>query len=276
MADDLVIENEKITTEFGTFEENIILSLAFENPEFFMTVMPFMELEFFSKSTTKFIFALIYKYYKEKSIIITRAFALDYIKKHVTADMPYQEIMDIVSKPLDPRDMTVVMGSLVEWCRRRAYSRLYDEESIESHSRGDYSYVEQVVEQAQRVNDFDAKFYFFFNEFEALFQKENEEKFTTGFQRLDGYLNDGGPSRGEVVCTMAPTGVGKCHTLESKIILEDISNIYELETEDGKVYRLAGFREVQTTRGRIKVCDLTEADDIVEIPDIQDTGDVVL
>jgi len=249
---ELEIENEKITTEFGSFEENSILSLAFENPEFFMTVMPFMELEFFSKATTKFIFALIFKYYKEKSIVVSRAYALDYVKKHLTTDMPYQEIIDIISKPLDPRDMSIIMGSLVEWCRKRAYSKLYDQESIESHSRGDYTYVEQVVEQARRVNDFDAKFYFFFNEFEALFEKENEEKFTTGFQRLDGYLNNGGPTRGEVVCAMAPTGVGKCHTLDSKIIIKTINDEikevnfgYLKNNNDVKILTPTGFELIK-------------------------------
>jgi hypothetical protein len=79
-------------------------------------------------------------------------------------------------------------------------------------------------------------------------------------------LNNGGPSPKEVVCWLAPTNVGKCHSLQSKILEKRLSRIFELELDDGTIIKLAGFREVQTTRGIVKVCDLTDGDDITEIP----------
>ncbi len=39
--------------------------------------------------------------------------------------------------------------------------------------------------------------------------KEKIEHFTTGFPQLDQALNNGGPSRGEVLIWVAPTGIGK-------------------------------------------------------------------
>jgi hypothetical protein len=102
------------------------------------------------------------------------------------------------------------------------------------------------------------------------------EHIPTGFKELDKLLNDGGPSPKEVLVYLAPTGVGKCHSLQSKIIEKDLSRIFDLEMENGSIIKLAGFREVQTARGRIKVCDLSTGDDITEIPTIQDTGDITL
>ena len=50
---------------------------------------------------------------------------------------------------------------------------------------------------------------FFFKESELLFIKDLEKRYTTGFPKLDTWLNEGGPTKGEVVCYMAGTGVGK-------------------------------------------------------------------
>ena len=108
-----------------------------------------------------------------------------------------------------------------------------------------------------------------------VFNPSANEHRTTGFPRLDKYLNDGGPSPKEVVCWLAGTNVGKCHTLESKILEERFSRIYEIELEDGTIKKLAGFRKIQTTRGMVRICDLTDEDDVVELPS-SDVGDIRL
>ena len=108
-----------------------------------------------------------------------------------------------------------------------------------------------------------------------LFKEDLIEHRTTGFPRLDAFLNNGGPSPKEVVCWLAPTNVGKCHTLQSKIFEERLSRIYEIELEDGTVKKIAGFRKVKTTRGLLRVCDLTDADDI-ELILLEDISDIVL
>jgi hypothetical protein len=69
--------------------------------------------------------------------------------------------------------------------------------------------------------------------------------------------------------------VGKCHTLETKIVLEDYSRIYELELNDGTTIQIAGYRKVKTRRGDVRVFDLTEEDDITELP-ASDTWDLEL
>jgi len=195
--------------EFGSHEEKVIISLAFENPEFFITVMPYLEESYFDQKICKFVFAIIKHHYVKHSVIISRNLATDISKRALTADDPHEEILDLINKPVDPRELPIVMETLVDWAKKKVYGKLYTEEAIDAHIRGDHSLVEKVVEEAGRVNEFKSNFFFFYKSYDSLFVKENEQKLTTGFSRLDIFLNNGGPTRGEVVCVMAPTGVGK-------------------------------------------------------------------
>jgi hypothetical protein len=102
---------------------------------------------------------------------------------------------------------------------------------------------------------------------------------TTGFPSLDATIGEGGPTKKECFCWLGSTGTGKCHTLESKIIIEDLSRIFELEIElngELQLFRLAGFRKIQTARGEVKVCDLIETDVITKVPTWEDKGDLCL
>jgi hypothetical protein len=279
----VIITEEKVEdtkNAFGKFEEKVIISLILDQPEMASILLPYLSEDLFDVPECKYTVAQIKWYADKHSVIPSRQMLHDIMLNDLTADDQYhKEIIELVTKKSDPRDIKIISSKVVDWAKKKQYGKLYSEEAIEAQQRGDYDYIEKVFVDARKIIDFKSKFMFFFKEFQSLFEEKTVKHLTTGFPGLDATVGEGGPTKKECFCWLAPTGVGKCHTLESKIIIEDLSRIFELEVElNGKIqmFRLAGFREIQTTRGKIKVCDLTETDTITEIPTWEDKGDLCL
>jgi len=270
------LENDEPNdSPFGNYEEEAIASLILDHPEFFTHIAKFITYKLFKRPEVQYIIANIVEYHDKYNEFPTRGILKDTIAKQLTVDDEYvDDILSIVDRPSNPREIPAIKDRLLEWAKTQAYSLLWDKETIDRYKQGDYDYIEQVVNEAKLIQDVSSTGLWFFDELESLFYRDEKERFTTGIYELDQLLDEGGPSRGDEVVWMAPTGVGKCHTLESKMIEENLSGIFEIELDNGKTLKLAGFREVQTARGPVKVCDLTEEDDIVEIPNIRDGGDI--
>lgn len=259
---------------FGPAEEEAIVSLILDHPETFVPMARFVTPDLFKGITTRYLIAMLKQEYDTYGSVPTRALFRDKIARSLTTDDPYQEILELVDKKADPRDIVRIRDRIKDWIQHQTLGLLYSEEALDAHARGDYAYLENIVQEANRIAlPVDVGFWFF-DQFEELLADNSIEHIDTGFNQLNQALNEGGPSPKEVLVWLAPTGVGKCHSLQSKIIEKDLSRIFELELEDGKTVKLAGFREVQTTRGTIKVCDLAEGDDITGLPDIEDSGDI--
>jgi replicative DNA helicase len=175
-------------------------------------------------------------------------------------------IFKIVDRRSDPREIPLIKDTLLKWSRTRAYGLLYADEAVEAYARGDYGHLDSILQEANRIADVGTDGFWFFENMELLFQPDVIKHRTTGFPRLDRLLNNGGPSAKEVVCWLAATNVGKCHSAQTLIIEERLSRIYELGLENGSIIKLRGSREVQTARGTVKVCDLADSDDLIEIP----------
>jgi replicative DNA helicase len=200
---------EESSSVFGPNEETAIVSLAFDQPEFFSSIMPYITPDYFDKYESQYVFSLI-KYHMEKNeVILSRAMCRDIALDELTADDPHEEILTQIARESDPREVPILTDKLMEWAKRKAMMQLYEQNVIDEVERGEFETVDQIIENARRITDIGSECHFFFNELDPLFIKENEEKFTTGFKTLDMAVNEGGPARGEVFCWMAPTGVGK-------------------------------------------------------------------
>jgi hypothetical protein len=278
----MIITEEVADTKntFGKYEEKIIVSLILDQPELATVLLPYLSEDLFDVPECKYTVAQIRWHVDKYKIIPTRPMLHDIVLGDLTADDQYhKEIIELVTKRSDPRDIKIMSDKVVEWAKKKQYGKLYSEEAIEAQQRGDYVYIEKLFEDARKIIDFKAKFMFFFKEYQILYEEKSVSHLTTGFPTLDQTIGEGGPTKKECFCWLAPTGVGKCHTLESKIIIEDLSRVFELEVElNGKLqlFRLAGFRKIQTARGEVKVCDLIETDIITEIPTWEDKGDLCL
>jgi len=257
--------------EFEPYEEEAIISLAFDHPEFFSGVGRFLQPQMFIRPECKAVLAEILELYEKHNVIPRREMVRDHIHKWITEDHDWESILGVLERPSDPRDVPLVKDTLLEWARHKAYSLLFTIDAQDAYARKDYQYLEELLNQANRIADIGQRGFWFFENFETLFDPDVIDHRTTGFPTLDKYLNNGGPSPKEVVCWLAATNVGKCHSSQTLIIEEELSRIYELELEDGSVIKLRGSHEVQTTRGTIKVKDLTESDNLTEIPVGDDT-----
>jgi replicative DNA helicase len=103
----------------------------------------------------------------------------------------------------------MVKDTLLKWARDRQYGMLYSDEAIDAYRTGNYKYLEDLIRDANRIADVSENGFWFFENLELLFQDDIIDHRTTGFPKLDKILNNGGPSKKEVVCWLAGTNVGK-------------------------------------------------------------------
>ena len=272
----ILTQPTQLQSEFGLHIEKAIVSLAFDHPELFLTAGRHFSPELFQSPEAQYVMTIILNALEEHNIVPTRGVARDYAIQQLNTDQPYAPILELIDRKSDPRETPMVKSQLIKWLKKKAYGLIYSDAAMNYYQAGDYEALEKIFEEARRITDFKVTGLWLLDNYNALFDENVIEHRTTGFPKLDAILNNGGPSPGEVVCWVAGTNVGKCSTLSTSILEKENSRIYELELEDGTIRQLAGFRAIKTTRGIIKVKDLTEDDSIVEIPDRCDSWDLVL
>lgn len=250
---------------FGPHEEAAIISLAFSAPEFFSSVGQYLDIDFFHIPSVKFVLSIVKMLFDEHEVVPTRGMVRDIALRQLTVDDDYQEILDVIDRDLDPRDAPMIKETLIGWAREKAYGLLYSKDALSAYDRGDFDSITEIVENAQRIVDVSSSGMEFFKTYEDIFVVDTEVKLTTGFKDLDRFINEGGPTKGDVFVWMAPTGIGKCVHPESRIIEEKLSAIYEIETDEGKI-SLLGMQKVLTNVGTKLVADLQENDEIIELP----------
>jgi len=194
---------------FGPNEEKAIISLALDHPEFFSAMGRYISHKYFYLTETRWVMAIIEKLYNKTNVVPSRGLVRDYAIKNLTVDDDYDAYLQVIDRKSDPREVIIVKDTLLKWARERAFGQLYSDEIISAYENHDYDTIEKVFEEARKITDVSTNGMWFFHELESLFQRDTEEKLTCGFPKLDEFLNEGGPTRGEVLCWMAPTGVGK-------------------------------------------------------------------
>lgn len=194
---------------FGPYQEEVIIPFALDHPDFFAPIARFLKPDMFKRATCRLVVAAILNSFDRHGIVPTRKWLVDQLAARLTVDDPHEEIMGLIEQPSNPRDVPLVKETLLKWAKERAYGLLYSDEAVEAFHRGDFAYLEQVVNDANRIADVGERGFWFFENFEMLFQPDMIEHRTTGFPRLDRLLNNGGPSPKEVLCYLAATNVGK-------------------------------------------------------------------
>jgi hypothetical protein len=252
---------------FKHLQEEAIISLALDHPEFFASVISHIKPQLFSRLETALVIAELLNLYEKFDIIPSRGILKDHMESKITVDDPYEEILRLIERKSDYREVPIVKDLLLQWARQKAFGLIYKKDAIDAYQEGNYTYIQKILDDANRIVDVgDSTGLWLFENLDIIFEPDLSEHRTTGFPRLDKLLNNGGPSPKEVLCWLAPTNVGKCISLQSKIIEKNLSRIYRLELEDGQVFEIAGFRRVQTTRGMVRVCDLTDEDEVTATP----------
>lgn len=214
--DDTLNKLEQIKSEdttikpFKHFQEEAIISLILDHPDFFLAVMEHIKPDHFNRLEVRWVMAEILNLYEKYSAVPTRPILKEYLEGIVTEDDPYEDIFSIVDRKSDYREVPIVKEMLINWAKKKAFGLIYKPEAIEAYKQGNYEAIENIFNEANKIVDFnDSTGFWFFENLELLFKENLIEHRTTGFPRLDKILNNGGPSPKEVLCWMAPTNVGK-------------------------------------------------------------------
>jgi|10_taG_2_1085330.scaffolds.fasta_scaffold00305_28 hypothetical protein len=205
---DLTEDSDEIKP-FGPYQEEAIISLALDHPEFFTSVGRFMKPEMFGSLECRWVIAEILNSFEKHNVVPPRPLLRDKMVASLTEDDPWQRILELVDRPSDPREVPIIKDTLLRWAQDRAYGLIYSEEAQEAYARGDYEELESIVESANRIADVGQQAFWFLDNYEILFEPDVIDHKTTGFPSLDRKLNNGGPSTKEVVCWLAATNVGK-------------------------------------------------------------------
>jgi KaiC/GvpD/RAD55 family RecA-like ATPase len=209
MSDLQAIEAVGESVPFGPSTEKSIISLAFECPDFFAVVGPHLSHKYFRMAEAAFVMGIIEQLFVETGYVPTRGVVRDAALKELTVDDDYERILEVIDREMDNREIPFVKKELLSWAKDRAFGMLYQDEAITAYEQHDYEKLEEIFEGARRVTDVTTNGFSFFDEAQALFDKEKRDVYTTGFVGLDAMIEGNGPSKGEVFCWMAPTGVGK-------------------------------------------------------------------
>lgn len=194
---------------FDKYQEEAIVSLALDHPEFFTNAGQYIKPSMFVRPECQYVIAHILNAYEKYGIIPSRAVLRSKVIKELTVDDNYKEVLALIDRKSNHREVPIIKEELLKWARKRAFGMLYSDEAIASYHIGDFNAIENIFNEANKVVDVSVGGFWLFKSLETLFEPQANIHLTTGFQKLDAILNEGGPSPKEVLCWMAPTGVGK-------------------------------------------------------------------
>lgn len=198
-----------IDQPFGPYQEEAIISLAFDHPEFFTSVGRFLKPEMFKRVECQYVMAKILNAFNEHSVVPTRELVRDETEKALSVDDPYESILSVINRKSDHREVPILKNTLLKWARDRAYGLIYSDEAMDAYHNKEYDKLEAIISEANKIADIGEGGFWFFENLDILFNKDTIEHRTTGFPQLDQFLNNGGPSPKEVLCWLAATNVGK-------------------------------------------------------------------
>lgn len=210
-----------------SYQEEAIISLLIDFPDFFSSVASFLEPKFFNKVEVQYVLANIKNRFNDTGYVPTRELLHDIIAQQLTVDDPYEEVLRIVNRRSNPRDVPFLKEKLRVWAEKKAYGLLYTPEAIQAYESGDLDHLRQIFMDANKIADVGHKGFWFFEQLDELFEIKQERKISTGFGRLDEFINfsrspngrsQGGPSRGDVLLWMAATNVGKSIMLANNAV----------------------------------------------------------
>jgi len=230
--------------DFTEFEEEQIILLALDSPDFFYRISRFLDHNYFSSDLHQYVMATYLEYYNKYDDVPTRDVLKNLVYRELKSDDELAEpVIEILNKEIDPRNNKYIRDIVVKWARTKQLSELYDERVMEAVQDGNIESVEEIFEKAMAISDIVIKPFRFFKDVDELFIEDEREYFTSGFSRLDGYIHDGrGPARREVFIWVAPTGVGKSIMLVNTSIANvlDGKNVLHISLENSE--KVTGHR----------------------------------
>lgn len=268
--------------EFTQFEEEQIILLALDNPDFFYRIARFMEPKYFEVDQNQYIMATYIDYYKDYDDVPTREVLKNIIYKELRSDSELADpVIEILNKEIDYRNSRYIRNLVVKWARVKQLSELYDEDVMESIRDGDVSKIDNIIDKATAISDVAIRPFRFFEDLDELFIEDEKEHFTCGFSRIDKLIHDGrGPARKEAFIWIAPTGVGKSIMLVNTSVANvlDGKNVLHVTLENSEKITghryLGAFTEMAIANRSIKENQMKEKLNKIKLS--EDSGDLFI
>lgn len=196
-------------SEFGKYVESSLIPLALDHPDLFLSIGRFISPDLFEATEAKYIIAVILNYMEKHQVIPTRGLLRDFVLQHLTEDDPYEPVLALIDRKSNPRDVPILKEQMVTWARKKAFGLIYSDEAMLCYQSGDFESIEKIIQDARRITDLQTQGIWLLDNYDIVLNPQSIEHRTTGFPKLDVYLNSGGPSPKEVLCWLAGTNVGK-------------------------------------------------------------------
>ncbi len=197
-------------SEFTKFEEENIILLALESPEFYYRISSFLKPEYFERDECQYLANTLTEFYEKYQIVPTKEVIENHIFKDLSADSEVTDpLLAILAKKFDPRNSPYIRELIINWAKKKQIAMLYDDEVMEKVKNNDFEDVFKIIDEASKIQDTVIKPFRFFKDIDRLFVVEERDYFTTCSPRLDQKFHGKGPARREVLLWVAPTGVGK-------------------------------------------------------------------
>lgn len=206
----LVEELPKVSQQhpFLEYEEQAVISFAFDAPDTFAQAIQFLKPSHFKKEAHRFVYEIISRHFEQYDVIPTRKWALEVAERNLTVDVDFVPVLEAIKRESNPREFGAVQKSVIDWTKHKAYNQLLTKEAVEALMRKEYDTIDQMLEEARRITDIHNVGVDFFDAYPLCLEKSNVEMLPSGFPELDAVLN-GGIERGRVLMWQAATNVGK-------------------------------------------------------------------
>jgi replicative DNA helicase len=251
------------TPAFAPYEEQAVVSLILDFPEYFEQMSRFVASRLFVTEAARWVVEAIKHFYDVHNVVPTRQLLAAQLESKLTPDDPHEEILALVARESNPREVPVIRETLRNWIERRMFDLLYSDEALAAHRQGNFDFLRSIVEEATQLRETGQQGFWFFDQLEELLREPDTEHLPTGFPRLDAVLNSGGPSPGETLLWMAPTNVGKtlimCNNAAAALRhgLDVLYVSFELSTRKTAIRTLGAL-----TRGDIRLFGRADTDEL--------------
>jgi replicative DNA helicase len=132
-------------------------------------------------------------------------------KSFLADDQVGEDILKIVDADPDPNMSVRVQEGMYKWLKFRSYGKLFSADTVQKYHEGDYTHIDQLVDEAKSIIEADARPQTLAEHLESLWNhQDKQEVFPLGIESFDPMVG-GGIQRKQLFIWVAPTNAGKTH-----------------------------------------------------------------
>jgi len=195
-------------------DSDAFVKMAFNDPSSFKRIMPYVEKYYSTKSLWQATaLAIIRKFYEEHDEIPSREVTLRIARANLKVDSAedYAELERNVGYIMPQTDVKHYRSVINLWLKKQLLADMLSQsqESLDAAREGNDEYFRGLIDEIAAIDRLEAKPLFLSIDVARFLERDTEEGLTCGFKELDKHMNLSGPVRGEIVCYMGRTGIGK-------------------------------------------------------------------